>query len=387
MSETGNPRALSGVRVVDLTRLFPGPFCTMLLADLGADVIKVESPQGGDYARWFPPNFGSGPDSIGAFFAALNRGKRSVALDLKGEADRAAFLRLVETADVVVESFRPGVMARLGLGADVLAEHRPDVITCSVSGYGQTGPMRDRAGHDLNYIALGGALDQTGPRGGSPHPPGFQLADVAGGALYAALAIVSALYHRLRTGRGSRLDISMADGALTLLAPVFARITAGAEPPVRGADQLTGGLPAYSVYPTADGKFMSLAALEPKFWTTFCNAVDRPDWLSHGHTYDSPVRDEIAALFRTKTRDEWIAFFDDLDAMCEPVLSPAEVLDSELARAREIFFTLVRPDGTGTLQTATPVTPRRGRLAQRPPPLLGEHTEEVLRELGLRGDL
>jgi alpha-methylacyl-CoA racemase len=384
MSFTGNhPETLRGVRILDLTRLLPGPFCTMLLADLGADVIKLEAPLGGDYARWYPPHIGEGAASMGAFFASINRGKRSLTLDLKRPAGRALLLRLVETADVLVESFRPGVMERLGLGPDALAERKPELVYCAISGYGQDGPYRDRAGHDLNYLALAGALEQTGPRGGHPLVAGYQLADIAGGGLYAALGILAALFDRQRSGRGARLDISMTEGALTFMGPLAARLRAGQPLPDRGADQLSGGLPCYRVYATRDGGHMALAALEPKFWASFCHLVGKPEWVSAGHFADSPIHSEVEALFASRDRDDWTALLAEHDVCCEPVLGLDEVLESTLMGVRRLFFTLGAPGAPQSLQTASPVTPALGRLALRAPPRLGEHSVELLRELGV----
>lgn len=387
MQFSGNHRqTLKGVRVIDLTRLLPGPFGTMLLADLGADVIKIEDPKGGDYARWFPPNFSADDETIGALFASVNRGKRSLALNLKANEGRQVFEQLVGHADVVIESFRPGVMTRLGVGPAELAAIKPDLIYCAISGYGQDGPFTDRAGHDLNYIAMAGALHQNGLPNRGPIPPGFQIADLAGGGLYAALAIVSALFHRQRTGEGAQLDISMTEGAMSLMGPLFARVSAGDTVPATGQDNLTGGLPCYRVYETADGRHVSLAALEPKFWMAFCGAVDRPEWASQGHAIDGPLHANVEELFRTRTRDEWQALFADHDICCEPVLSASEVLDSELMRARRAFFSLGRPGRPESLQTATPTTPRAGRLNLAPPPQLGEHTRELLIEIGVEND-
>jgi crotonobetainyl-CoA:carnitine CoA-transferase CaiB-like acyl-CoA transferase len=378
-----NPDTLAEIRVLDLTRLLPGPFCTILLADLGADVIKVEDPSGGDYARWFPPTFGQGKRAIGAFFSSVNRGKRSLALNLKKAAGREILLDLARRADVLVESFRPGVMDRLGVGPGALREASPNLVYCAISGYGQGGPYRLRAGHDLNYLAACGALDQTAPRDGAPHPAGFQLADLAGGGLYAALAIVSALFHRERTGEGAVLDVSMTEGALSFMAPVLAQLAAGGAAPERGAGQLTGGLPCYRVYRTADDRYISLAALEPKFWAGFCQAVGRLDWMGQGHQPDSPITPDVEALFCTRTRDAWAEFFAEHDICVEPVRSPEEVLESELMRARRVFFRLGGASAPETFQVATPLTPPRGRRALRPPPRLGQHSSEILAELGL----
>ncbi|MBN1945513.1 MAG: CoA transferase [Bradymonadales bacterium] len=384
MSWTGNhPATLEGIRVLDLTRLLPGPYCTALLADLGADVVKLEEPGQGDWARWVPPYYGIGPHQMGALFASINRGKRSLALNLKKKGGRALFLELVKTADVLVESFRPGVMDRLDLSADRLEQIRPGLIYCALTGYGQEGPYRDRAGHDLNYLAVTGALEQSGRADGPPHPPGFQAADLLGGTLYAALSILAALFHRQRTGEGARLDVAIAEGAATLMAPLFARIDAGEPTPPRGRDQLTGGFPCYNVYATADGRYLALGALEPKFWGELCQAVGHPEWIGLGHQVDSEVHHQLRALFATRSREEWLALLGGLEICLEPVLSPLEVLESEWATTRRLFYKLGGKDRPRTLQTSTPATPRTARDAVRPPPRLGEHTEEILAELGL----
>ena len=382
MSWSGNhPKTLDGIRILDFTRLLPGPFGTMLLADLGADVVKIEAPEGGDYARWYPPMFGSGSNAMGAFFASINRGKRSLSINLKTPRGVDLLRKLASTADVLIESFRPGVMSRLGLGPEDLRQDNRGLIYCAISGYGQTGPFVDRAGHDLNYLAVGGALEQTAAAGEAPHPPGFQLADIFGGGMYAALSIVAALFSRERRGEGAELDISMTDGAATTLAPLFARLAAGDRMPKRGEDQLTGALPCYRVYPTADDKFMSLGALEPKFWTGFCLAVGKSDWVHRG--FDSALTKEVKNLFRTKSRDEWALVFADHDVCCEPVLDASEAMETELFRARNFFFELGAPDRAVTFQTATPVTPIMSQQALLPPPKLGEHSVEVLAEAGL----
>src|SRR3984893_46673 len=242
-------KALEDVRVLDLSRLLPGPFCTLFLADLGADVIKVEDTESGDYLRWAPPLAGE----YSAMFHQFNRNKRSVSLNLKTDAGRKAFLRLVDTADVVVESFRPGVMDRLRLGWDVLHLRNPAVILCSISGYGQDGPFRDRAGHDLNYAAVAGALMLGGTVAGAPAMPGLQVGDLGGGALDAALAIMIALHHAARTGRGQHCDIAMVDGLISWAGVHASQLFATGAAPGPGDGMLTGRHPCYRIYACADG--------------------------------------------------------------------------------------------------------------------------------------
>src|SRR5687768_4309328 len=253
--------ALRGIRVLDLSRLLPGPFLTMVLADMGADVVKIEDPKLGDYLRAFPP----GKGGMSGRFLAINRGKRSLALDLKSAPARDAFLKMVDMADVVVESFRPGVMDKLGIGYAELAARNPKIIVCSISGFGQTGPYALRAGHDLNYIALAGVLGMTGPAGGPPQMPGVQIADLAGGALWGATAILGALVGRDRNGKGAHLDISMTEGSLALLAAELGNFFCGAKP-TRGTEMLNGAAACYGVYRTKDDRYLAVGALEPKFW-------------------------------------------------------------------------------------------------------------------------
>src|SRR5690349_11356469 len=310
--------ALRGIRVLDLSRLLPGPFLTMILADMGADVVKVEDPRVGDYLRAFPPAKGG----VAGRYLAVNRGKRSLALDLKLPAGRDALLEMAKRADVVVESFRPGVMDKLGVGYATLAERNPKIVLCSISGYGQTGPYVDRAGHDLDYIALAGVLAMTGKAGGAPQMPGVQIADLAGGALWGATAILGALVGRERTGQGAHLDISMTEGALALLAAEIGNLDCGVRP-TRGAETLNGGLACYSVYRTADDRYLSVGALEPQFWMAFNTAIGRKGALTElmgSLAQQDAIRAEIQAILVTRTRDEWAAIFAAHDCCCEPVL-------------------------------------------------------------------
>ena len=345
---------LSGIRVLDLTRLLPGAFCTMLLADLGADVIKVEPPGSGDYMRFTPPL----EDGQSVLFDALNRGKRSIELDLKSQRGKAALLRLVETADVLVEGNRPGVMARLGLGWEILHERNPRIVVCSITGYGQDGPFALRAGHDLNYMATAGALGLNGERNGPPVPLSVQVADIGGGGLQPAVEILAALVSAQNGGQGRHIDVAMTDGAVRWLALVFAAREHG-DRVARGDQRLAGRYPCYRVYECADGRYYSVAALEPKFWAALCDAIDRPDLVDVHHSEEPGAQRAMEEVFRRRTRDEWEGVLSKVDACCEPVLDVDEVARHPQVVARGLFK-------------------RHGRA-----PRLGEHTAEVLKEIGL----
>jgi len=371
--------ALQGIRVLDLSRLLPGPFLTMILADMGADVIKVEDPNLGDYMRAFPPAKGG----VGGRYLAVNRGKRSMVLDLKQAGGRDALLAMIEKADVVVESFRPGVMAKLGLAYEVLAARNPKIIMCSISGYGQTGPYTHRAGHDLDYIALAGVLAMTGPARGGPQMPGVQIADLAGGALWSATAILGALVGRHRTGKGAHLDISMTEGALALVASELGNLDCGAKP-TRGVETLNGGLACYGVYRTKDERYLAVGALEPKFWLALNAAIGRPPVAAEllGSPADQArIRGELADIFLQKTAAEWHALLAPHDCCVEIVTELEELPSHPLHAAREVFFEIDGGPGVGPImQVRTPVgTPAKAS----PPPKHGEHTAEVLAEYGV----
>ncbi|MBH24005.1 MAG: CoA transferase [Myxococcales bacterium] len=376
-------RPLAGVRVVDLTRLLPGPFATVLLGDLGADVIKIEDPRGGDYARLYQPFIGP----MGSFFAGINRNKRSVTLNLKEPEGLGLLADLIADADVLIESFRPGVMERLGFGAERLEADFPGVIVCSISGYGQTGPARLEAGHDLNYIARAGLVYGTGRDPGELVVPGFQVADIAGGALYAVSSILAALLERGRSGddwEGVWLDISMTEGALAFMLPMISLLSAGSPVEEAARGMLNGGWACYGVYETQDGRHMALGALEAKFWLAFCEAAGFEARQTDGHRSDAvglEVKRELAELFRTRTQAGWIDALAGVDCCCVPVRRPDELEDDPLFIDRDIFFTLDKPALGPLKQTATPLTPA-DRAWFRPPPHLGEHTREILGELG-----
>jgi crotonobetainyl-CoA:carnitine CoA-transferase CaiB-like acyl-CoA transferase len=370
------PRApLSEVRVLEVGNYMAGPFCGMQLADMGADVVKIEDPRVGDYLRAFPPAKGG----VAGRFLAVNRGKRSMALDLKLPAARDAFLKMVEQADVVVESFRPGVMDKLGIGYATLAERNPKIVLCSISGYGQTGPYVHRAGHDLDYIGLAGVLAMTGPAGAAPQMPGVQIADLAGGALWSATAILGALVGRQRTGRGEHLDISMTEGALALLAAELGNLDCGAKP-TRGTETLNGALACYGVYRTKDDRYLAVGALEPKFWIALNTAIGRKPDVSELVGDQAKVRDELQKIFLTKTAAEWAAHLAPHDCCVEVILELDELADHPLHAAREVFFTMDGGPGVGKIQQLrTPVGKPANPL---PPPKLGEHTRDVLRDYG-----
>ena len=353
----------------------PGPFASMVLADLGARVDKLEDRKAGDYMRVMPP---SADDGMNAVFHDLNRGKRSAVLDLKNEAGRAAFLRLIGSYDILLETFRPGVLARLGLGWDVLHRANPRLIACAISGYGQDGPAAQRAGHDLNYLARAGVLGFTGPADGPPQVPGVQVADIGGGALYAVIGILAALHERAQTGKGRFVDVSMCEGALSFAMFGYGTRMGGMDPG-RGHDVLMGGIAPYQTYATKDGKHMALAALEPKFWIAFCTGVGiKADLhaLAPG-PHQAKHKAQLSEIFAQKTREEWIAFSEKVDCCLEPVWTPEEAQQDAQHVARGVFR-----QGAGFVHTRTPVAPACDGAA----PKKGEHTAEVLADAGFSAD-
>jgi len=366
---------LTGIRVLDLTRLLPGAFCTMLLADMGADVVKVEDPTGGDFMRWTPPLV----EGQSALFNALNRNKRSLTLNLKSEAGRDLLLRLVEQASVLVEGNRPGVMKRLGLGWDVLHVRNPKLVMCSITGYGQDGPFAARAGHDINYMATAGALGLNGEREGPPAPLSVQVADIGGGGLQPAVAILGALVGVERGGEGRWIDASMMDGAVTWLALAMAAL-GGGERVSRGDQRLAGRYACYRIYACRDGGFYSVGALEPKFWATLCDAIERPDLfeLQFAEGQDGiRVHEAMESAFSSRSRSEWEQKLAGLDVCCEPVLDLDEVSSHPQVAARG----LISRERTGVeVRPAISISAKWRRLD---PPALGEHTAEILAEVGV----
>ena len=371
---------LDGIRVLDLTRLLPGPYATQLLADAGADVIKIEDTESGDYAREMRPTTDEG---IGALFDAVNRGKRSVALDLKREGGRTAFYDLLDDADVVVESFRPGVAERLGVDYDAVSERRPDVVYCSLTGYGQNGPYADRPSHDLNCIGLSGLLDMNRRSvDETPRLPGYQIADIGGGLL-AAFAVCSALLSReLGNSDGEFLDVSMTDAVVAFSQVVAPDALRGSDPRP-GETPFTGEYPCYGVYETSDGNHVTFGALEPKFFEAFCAAIDRPE-LADEHMADDPavreaLRAELESIFEARTRDEWVSFFADVETAFGGVYTPEEALEHPQIEARGYVR---RPDD-GAPRVGFPVCGSDvSRHDDRELPGHGEHTEAILEAAG-----
>jgi alpha-methylacyl-CoA racemase len=386
---------LEGIRVLDLSRLLPGGFCSLLLADFGADVVKIEDTGMGDYIRWSPPYYEGAHDSAkSALFLSLNRNKRSIRLDLKSEDGREALLELVRDADVVLESFRPGVLDRLGVGYERMRERNPGIVFCAISGYGQDGPKRDASGHDMNYLGLIGLLGLTGERGGGPVQAAGQIADLGGGALMAAFGIMAALRERdgggagsgsPGSGEGQLVDVSMSDGALSWLAMVAAAHFADGTVPHRGDLPLAGALICYRPYECADG-WVSLGALEQKFWQAWCRGVGREELIAkQWERPGSDAHEQVIEIFRARTRGEWEAFAREHDCCLEPVLELDEALDSELVRAREMVVELEQPGVEQPVrQLGIPVKLSRtpGSSARLPGPALGEHTEELLLSAG-----
>jgi crotonobetainyl-CoA:carnitine CoA-transferase CaiB-like acyl-CoA transferase len=379
---------LAGLRIVDLTRLLPGPAVTMHLADFGAEVIKVEDLGEGDYLRSFPPQVRAGDGgSANPSFVALNRGKRSIRLDLKQAAGREALLRLAERSDALIESFRPGVLARLGLGWEVLQARRPRLVLASISGYGQRGPLAQKAGHDLNYIAVTGVLDQI-RAAGRPAIPNLQLGDVLGGTLSALSALLIALLSAQRTGQGCWVDAAMTDGLLAHHVFPHADLDAGTDPEA-GQTLLTGGAACYGVYRTADGGHLAVGALERKFWEAFCDAAGLPELASHhwsrgespGSAAARATIDRVAARIAERPRADWEDVFAAVDCCVTPVLTPAEALAQPQVEARGL---------RRRIQGATCIGPLAALGDYRPPPATtvpaGAHTSVLLAEAGYDGD-
>lgn len=372
---------LEGFVVLDLSQRLPGSLCTQVLADLGAEVIKIENPGGGDGFRSTPPII----KTTGSFFHILNRNKRSMTIDLKQPAGRDVFLKLAARADVLLESFRPGFMQDIGLGYDDLKALNPQLVYCSLTGFGQDGPYRDRPAHDIDFLALSGILDLIGERGGRPVLPAVQFAG-AGGGLCAALGILAALLGRGKRGLGEYLDVALLDGLTPFLGLVMSQYMTAGQSPERGDTLVGGGYAFYNVYETRDGKCIVLGCLEEKFWNLFCRTVHREDLIGEQFA-PAPRRreiiEELRTLFREKTRDEWIEHLGGLEICFSPVNSLEEALKDPQIEKRKLWFKGPHPRDGEVPQQAFPVRFSGRRPGWRShPPELGEHTKAILRELG-----
>ena len=378
------PGPLASLKVLDFTSLLPGPFATMVLADMGADVVRVESPTRPDMVRFMPPYDGD----TSAWHGILNRNKRSLALDLKRPEAVDAVRRMIADGgyDIVIEQFRPGVMDRLGIGYETLSALNPAVIYVALTGYGQTGPLRDRAGHDNNYLALSGALSYSGRRETGPPPLGIQAADVGGGAMASLVGLLAAVVERKVSGRGQFVDISMFDMMVAWQAHLISHTLVAGETPEPERMALNGGR-AYDLYETADRRWLSVGSLEPKFWEGFCVAIGRPDLIAPGLTIDPDmqvwVKAEVSAAILARTLAQWVDVFAPLDVCVEPVLTVPEMLAHPQTAARGLVIEIPKPNGGIQRQIANPWRFSGGGAEYRHIGAgLGAHTAEVLREAG-----
>lgn len=374
--------ALQGLKILDASRLLPAALCTQMLADLGAQVLKVEEPGRGDYQRAFPP---MGKVDSGTFLLC-NRNKRSMTLNLKSEEGKQVFKQLAAQSDVVVEGFRPGVMKRLGLDYEVLKAINPRLIYCAVSGFGQDGPYKMVAGHDLNYMGIVGALPLFGKAGEGPMVPGLLTADIGGGSLMAVYGILAAVIARQANGQGQMVDVSMMDGAMSFLAYHASEPLFGDCEPKGGEYRNTGGAPCYSIFRCKDGHYVTLGALEDHFWARFCDLIGQPE-LMQDQFPDGDARTRqfkrLDEVFAQRTRAEWVELFFKHDIPGGPVNTMREAFDDPHVRARELLMHVDHPVEGRIPQLGFPVkfsgTPAR---ITSPPPVLGEHTTQVLSQLG-----
>ena len=372
-------QALTGIRVLDMSRLLPGPYCTMLLADFGAEVIKIEEPGKGDYSRSFPPFL----KDFGYWHLQLNRNKQSVVLDLKSEEGKKIFLELIKTADVVVESYRPGVLKKLGVDYEAAAKVNPKIIYCSLSGYGSKGPLAHKADHDLGYLSLAGVTAMSGEADGAPAIPGVLMADM-NAALSAGMSIMIALRHAALTGQGQEIDISLFNVAMNLMPGAASLFFGSGFVAERGNNWLTGAYANYNIYATADGRYVSVGCLEKKFWRNLCLGLDKEELIDmiddeSNHPY---LKEQLAAAFKQKTMREWEEFFADKDACVTPVLNFKEAVESEQVQANEMVLN-VQDDELGEYQQlgfAMKLSKTPAQLNKRAP-RLGEDTEKILAQL------
>jgi len=371
---------LNGIRILDLTQLYPGPLATMMLADMGADVVRLEHPSRPDNVHLLPPFIGK----ESAAYLTLNRSKRSLALDTGNEEGRKVFFDLVKTADVVMEQFRPGVLNKIGIGYDQAIRFNPRIIYVSITGFGQDGPYRQKAGHDINYISLAGLLSHV-KKGDEMVLPGFQTADVVGGGYMSVIACMTALWHREKTGKGQRVDVSMTDSILPMLTLQLAQYW-GSQESDEVMNPFDGSFPFYGVYECADGKHVSLGALEQKFWSGFCQMAGKPEWLPlQFATGDEKrkVREEIAGFFKTKSRDEWLKVAEVHDVCLSSIHEMEDLEKDPQLQARQMIIETEHESGLKLKGVGIPIKFSESKpYAPEPAPDVGQHSIEILKEAG-----
>lgn len=380
------PGPLASLKVLDFSTLLPGPFASLLLADMGAEVLRIESPTRMDLLRVLPPH----DQGVSASHAYLNRNKRSLALDLKQPAALEVIKQLLQDHDIVLEQFRPGVMDRLGLGYEALRAINPKLIYVSITGYGQTGPYKDRAGHDINYLALAGLASYTGRADSGPLPLGMQVADIAGGSLHGVIGLLAAVIARQQTGQGQHLDVSMTDCAFSLNAMAGAGYLACGVEPGR-EDQMLNGGSFYDYYRSRDGRWLSVGSLEPAFMQQLCTALGRPELAAKGlspqHAEQQVLKNELKAEFEKHDFAQLCELFAGVDACVEPVLSVGEAVRHPQLQARKLVTEVPRGDGSTQAQMACPLKFSDGLPEPRHiGAALGQHTDQVLGELGFSAE-
>lgn len=375
-------KPLEGIRVLDLTHMLPGPFCTMALADMGAEVIKVENPRGGDSFRHRAPLM----KEEGTAFLMLNRNKKSVIADLKTDEGRAFFMKLAATSDVIIEQYKPGTPAKLGIGYDNVIEHNPGIIYCSLTGYGQTGPYVDMPGHDINYLSLSGVLDTIGAENGAPAIPGIQIADIGGGAQWALSSILIALLYRERSGEGCYLDVAMTRCVVPWMSLYLSQYAADGNVPKRGTTKAGGHFACYNLYETSDGRYVSIGAAEPKFWAHFCEVVGREDLIADQYaegTRREEIIAELRAMFLTQTQQHWSDLLMGENVCFTPVRSFDEVIDDAGVTYGGLIDHYQHPTEGSVLNINFPIPmPGVDGGAPAPAPRYGAHTQQFLEELG-----
>ncbi|MCM3359480.1 CaiB/BaiF CoA-transferase family protein [Psychrobacillus sp. MER TA 171] len=375
---------LNGLKILDFSTLLPGPFATMMLADMGADVIKIEAPNREDFLKHIEPKDGE----VSATFAHLNRSKRSLAIDLKLAESKDIIYRLIEEYNIVIEQFRPGVMDKLGIGYEKLKEINPKIIFCSITGYGQTGPLRNRAGHDINYLSIAGVASYSARKNQAPVPGGIQVADLAGGSMPAVIGILAAVYHRHSTGEGQHIDVSLTDVAFSLNAMYGPNFLVGGENPKEEEMLLNGGT-FYDYYETKDGRYFSVGSLEPKFQQKLCELLGDRNFIklsnSNSKEDQQAFKEIVTKEFKARNFDEWISILgDDFDGCVEPVLSISETVQHPQILARNMVTTVPKSEGGEQQQIAFPIKFSASRPEYRFAGVsTGKHTQEILKSLGM----